>query len=216
MPRLFPCIRPLRTAARQRRLDRPTVTSVAMASCLTLAAAGVAAQPVPLTLADATAQALQRLPELAIQRDAVALAGESEVRAAAAYDPVVRIDTRLRTRTDPINTLFVGAPPGALAPRNTGLSGSASWSRLFSSGATVTASASTAAEQTSSRFALLTPAYFTTLGVEIRQPLLAGRRLDPQRRALKVSALDSSRSRAAADRAAARRAAAGGSRRRAS
>ena len=154
----------------------------------------------PLSLADATARALQRLPEVAIQRDAVSLTRLGEDRASAAYDAVIRLDSRLRTRTDPLNTLFVGAPDGALAPRNNSLAGSASWSRLFMSGATVTASTSASFEQTNSRFALLTPAYLTSAGVEFRQPLLAGRRIDAQRRALKVSALDTTRSKAALDR----------------
>ena len=40
------------------------------------------AQPLPLTLADATARALERLPELAIQRDAITVAAQGEIRAA--------------------------------------------------------------------------------------------------------------------------------------
>jgi outer membrane protein TolC len=152
---------------------------------------------VPLTLADATARALERLPEVAIQRDAIAIAAQGETRAEAAYDSVLRIDSRVRTRTDPNNFILVGAPEGALAPRTNSVQGSVGWSRLFESGATVTATASTSLETTNGLFFLLTPAYFTTVGVEVRQPLLAGRRMDPQRRALKVSALDVSRSRAA-------------------
>jgi outer membrane protein TolC len=166
--------------------------------CLAALVPAVAfAQPVPLTLADATARALERLPEVAIQRDAIAIAAQGETRAEAAYDSVLRIDGRVRTRTDPINTLFVGAPEGALAPRTNIVQGSVAWSRLFESGATLTGSASTSLEATNGRFFLLTPAYFTAVGVEVRQPLLAGRRLDPHRRALKVSALDVSRGRAA-------------------
>lgn len=98
----------------------------------------VGAQPVPLTLADATARALERLPEVAIQREAVAIAALGETRALAAYDPVLHVDSRVRTRTDPVNSLFVGAPDGALAPRSNSLIGSVGWSRLFASGATVT------------------------------------------------------------------------------
>jgi outer membrane protein len=158
------------------------------------------AQPVPLTLADATARALERLPEVAIQRDAIAIAAAGETRAEAAYDSIFRIDSRVRSRTDPVNTLFVGAPEGALAPRTNSVQGSIAWSRLFESGATVTGSASTSVEHTNGLFFLLAPAYFTQVGVEVRQPLLAGRRIDPQRRALKVSALDVSRNRAALER----------------
>ena len=136
--------------------------------------------------AEATARALQQLPEVAIQRDAVAIAAHGETRAEAAYDSVLRIDSRVRSRTDPINTLFVGAPEGALAPRTNSLTGSVAWSRLFESGATITGTASTSLERTNGRFFLLTPAYFSGVGVELRQPLMAGRRVDPQRRGRKV------------------------------
>ena len=170
---------------------------LALWGLITLLPPAASAQPVPLTLADATARAIERLPEVAIQRDAITIAAQGETRAEAAYDSVLRIDSRVRTRTDPTNTLFVGAPEGALAPRTNSLQGSVAWSRLFESGATVTGTASTSLEKTNGLFFLLTPAYFTAVGVELRQPLMAGRRIDPQRRALKVSALDVSRSRAA-------------------
>jgi outer membrane protein TolC len=181
-------------------MSRPGRLLVAALSALATSSSLAWAQPLPLTLADATARALERLPELAIQRDAVTVAAQGEIRAESAYDPFLRIDGRARTRTEPLNTLFVGAPPGALGPRTNSLAGSVAWSRLFESGATVTGSAAASLEHSNSLFALLTPAYLTSVGVELRQPLLAGRRLDPQRRALKVSALDVTRSRAALER----------------
>lgn len=188
-------------APARRPRSRPAVVTAALAAALaSVAGAPVAAQPLPLTLADATARALEHLPEIAIQRDLIVIAAQGETRAQAAYDPVLRLDGRLRTRTDPLNTLFVGAPPGALGPRTNSVLGSASWSRLFEGGAIVTASGATSIESLTSRFALLTPAYLASVGVEIRQPLLSGRRIDPQRRALKVSALDVSRSRAVLER----------------
>lgn len=176
---------------------RRGAVGLSLCGVLALTPAVARAQPVPLTLAEATARALERLPEVAIQRDAIAIAAQGESRAAAAYDSVLRIDSRVRSRTDPNNFIFVGAPEGALAPRTNSVQGSIAWSRLFESGATVTGTASTSLERTNGLLFLLSPAYFTQAGVEVRQPLLAGRRIDPQRRALKVSALDVSRSRAA-------------------
>ena len=179
---------------------RPAV-ALLLATALSLPAWTAAeAQPVPLTLAEATAWALERLPEIAIQRDAVTIAAQGGARADAAYDPVLRVDGRVRTRTEPLNTLFVGAPPGALGPRTNSVLGSVAWSRLFESGALVTAGGSASFENTNNRFSFLAPSYLTSVGVEVRQPLLAGRRIDPQRRALKVSALDVTRSRAALER----------------
>ena len=123
-----------------------TARRLALCGLVALLPAAAFAQPVPLTLADATARALERLPEVAIQRDAITIAAQGETRAEAAYDSVLRIDSRVRTRTDPINTLFVGAPEGALAPRTNSVQGSVAWSRLFESGATVTGTASTSLE----------------------------------------------------------------------
>ena len=177
-----------------------TASRLALCALVALVPAVAVAQTVPLTVADATARALERLPEVAIQRDAIAIAAAGETRAEAAYDSVLRIDSRVRTRTDPNNFIFVGAPEGALAPRTNSVQGSVAWSRLFESGATVTGTASTSLEHTNGLLFLLAPAYFTQVGVEVRQPLLGGRRMDPQRRALKVSALDVSRSRAALER----------------
>lgn len=163
-------------------------------------AATVAAQPQSLTLADATARALENLPDVALQREAITLASLGESRAQAAYDPMLRLDSRARTRTDPLNTLFVGAPEGALAPRVNNLSTSLAWTRLFANGATVTGSTFTALETSNSRFVLFTPAYLTSLGVEWRQPLRAGRSIDAARRALRVSAIDVTRGQAGLQR----------------
>ncbi len=170
------------------------------AACALAMAAAAHAQPVPLTLADATARALERLPAVAIQRDAIEIAAQREVRAAAAYDPVLRFEGRARTHTDPLNTLFVGAPPGALGPRTTGVQTSVAWSRLFQGGGTLAVTGSLARDTTNGRFALLSPAWLTSAGLEFRQPLRAGRRIDAQRHAVKVSALDATRSRAALER----------------
>lgn len=174
---------------------------VRLAVMMSCAASTLAlAQPQPLTVAEATSRALARLPEIALQRDAVALAEQGVRRAEAAFDPLLRIDARTRTRTDPVNTLFIGAPEGALGARANSVLGSVNWSRLFRSGASVSATASSTIEHSNSLFALLAPAYFTTVGVEVRQPLGAGRRVDAQRRALQVTALDVTRSRAALTR----------------
>lgn len=156
-----------------------------------------AAQPaVPVSLADAAVWAVARVPEVVVQRDGVQASEVAEDRAQAAFDPVVRLDGRVRSRTDPLNTLFLGAPDGALAPRVTSVGGSASWSKLFDTGATVTGTTSVTTERTNGLFALLTPAFLTSVGVEVRQPLLQGRRIDAARQRVRVTSIDSTRSRA--------------------
>jgi outer membrane protein TolC len=155
------------------------------------------AQPtVRLTLDEATARAVAHLPDVAIHRGAVRLARAAESQAAAAFDPVVRLESRARARTDPLNTLFSGAPEGALAPRITSLGGTASWSRLFTGGATVTGVTSATTERTNNLFALLTPASLTSAAVELRQPLVQGRQIDAARQRIRVTGLDTDRSRA--------------------
>src|SRR5262249_12540393 len=55
-------------------------------------------------------------------------------------------------------------------------------------------------ESTNNAFTLYQPAYFTSLGVDLRQPLLRNRAIDPTRAALRATALDRDRSGAALDR----------------
>lgn len=163
---------------------------------LLLAPATSAQSRLSLTLDEARARAVAQVPDILVQREAIRLAVEAERRAAAAFDPVVRLESRVRSRTDPLNTLFSGAPDGALGPRTTGLLASATWSKLFMSGATVTGHASTSTDRTNSLFALLTPAHQAAVGIEVRQPLVQGRRLDAPRLRLQLTSLDTTRSRA--------------------
>lgn len=176
-----------------------TVGILGIASLLTVPAAAQSR----LSLQDAIARGLARNHELVIQRDNVAIASQSEERAQGAYDFLLRIDGRTRVRTDPINSILSGAPVGALAPRTTSVFGSASVSRLFGTGGTLSASTSVSRDTSNSRLALLSSSWLTSLTVDFRQPLLQGRDVDATRRAIRLSALDRSRSAAALARSAA-------------
>jgi outer membrane protein TolC len=149
---------------------------------------------VRLSLADATVRALQGNRDIAVQREAVALADEAARRAEGAYDPLFRLDSRVRTRTDPLNFIFAGAPEGALAPRANSFLTSVGFSRLFASGATASASTSLSFDSTNNIFAPLSPSYVASLGVDFRQPLLQGRTVDPTRRAIRIASVDRQRS----------------------
>src|SRR5262245_63784015 len=70
-------------------------------------------------------------------------------------------------------------------------------SQLFKSGATASVCTSASREGTNGAFILFQPAYTTSLGVDLRQPLLRHRAIDPARAALRVTALDRDRSGAA-------------------
>lgn len=157
--------------------------------------------PLVLTIEEARARAVAQVPDVAVERTALAVTLTGVEGAAAAWDPTVRIDTRARSRIDPLNTLFSGAPDGSLGPRTTGVSTNATWSRLFTSGATVSAQATAGVDRTNSLLALLTPAYQGSMGIDVRQPLARGRRVDGARHRLSLSRLEVARSRAAVERA---------------
>jgi outer membrane protein TolC len=154
-----------------------------------------------LTLKDAIASALAKNREIVVEREAGVQSREGVTRAESAFDPVVRGESRVRDQKLPVISILSGAPPGELAPVSRGVSASASFSRLFASGASVTASTSLSRDTSNNFLTLISPAWFTSLGVEVRQPLLQGRRIDPARRALRVSRATVDRSDAALRRA---------------
>ncbi len=140
-----------------------------------------------LTLQDAIASALARNREIVVERESVTQSREGIARAEAAFDPVIRGEARYRDQTLPVISILSGAQPGDLAPTTRGISSAASFSRLFGSGASVTASTSLSRDTSNNFLTLISPAWFTSLGVELRQPLLQGRAIDPARRAVRVS-----------------------------
>jgi HAE1 family hydrophobic/amphiphilic exporter-1 len=186
----------------------PAVAPLAVFALIASCVPGVGATqgpqgPVRLSLPDATARALARNHDIAVQRESVALSEQAARRAEGAYDTLFRVEARGRTRTDPLNTIFSGAPEGAIGPRANSVSSSAGFSRLFSSGATASVSAGLSFDTTNNIFAVLSPSYFTSVAVDFRQPLLQGRRVDPARRAMRIAAVDRSRSTFALQRTAA-------------
>src|SRR5437868_14688336 len=115
-----------------------------------LCPARIAGAQQPLTLADATARALQRNTDIRIERELVSAAEAREAGALGNYDFRLKIDASERHHRDPITTLFSGAPPGEVAPSNNDFSSSVSLSRLFKSGATATGTASVSRDVTNS------------------------------------------------------------------
>jgi len=167
--------------------------------CLLATATAVHAQDA-LTLADATARALAKNHAITIERESLAAADARMSGARGEYDPMLRWDLTARHRRDPNTSLFSGAPSGEVAPTNNSVGAGLSISKLFTSGATATASASASREGTNGSFSLVQPAYLTSLGVDLRQPLLRHRAIDSARAALRVTALDRDRSGAVLDR----------------
>jgi HAE1 family hydrophobic/amphiphilic exporter-1 len=153
-----------------------------------------------LTLVDATARALQRNLDVRISREVVSAAESREVSARGSYDVQLKADGTAHHHDDPNVTLFSGAPPGEIVPHNTDFSSNISLSRLFKTGATATATASVARDKTNSFFTLFAPAYLTSIGAQVRQPLLRNRSVDSARTELVISALDRDKSQATLQR----------------
>ena len=159
-----------------------------------LGMASAAAAQQPITLDDALARALARNHDIRIERDGV---GAAEARAQGAYgdyDLQLRIDLGVRHHRDPVTSLFSGAPAGKVAASENGFLSGVSLTQLFQNGATATMSTSVERLSSNSVFTQFTPAYVTSLGVDLRQPLLRSRAIDPTRAALRITALDRDRS----------------------
>ncbi len=161
-----------------------------------LARRGLAQGPAPvtLTLDDARARALERNPELAVEREAAVISEAGVLRADAPYDLALSADLRYRDRTDPVNFIFSGAPVGQLGPTTESVGTGLGLSQLFSTGGSLRLVSSLSRERTNNTLTPLAPSYVTALGLELRQPLLKDRAIDPARRGLRVARIDRTRS----------------------
>jgi len=166
------------------------------AAALSLACADTARAQRDLTLTDAVTRALAKNRDIAIERENVQQAESGVERAQSFYDPLFRADGRYKDQHLPVTSLLSGAPEGELSPFFREFAGSASYSQLLGSGASVTFSTSVARDSSNNFLTLISPGWFTALGAEVRQPLLQNREIDPARRAIKVAAVSRDRSQA--------------------
>jgi outer membrane protein TolC len=153
-----------------------------------------------LSLEEATRLALARNHDVAFERQSFRIAAESLARSAGSYDPTLRLDGKWRKRTDPQNSIFLGAPAGEDAPTVESLGLQAGLQQLFATGGTVSLSASLSRETTNGLYSPISPSYPLLLGVDLRQPLLQNRSIDPARRAIHVARIDRDRSAASLKR----------------
>src|SRR5262249_1386989 len=150
-----------------------------------LLAAGTAGAQERLSLTDATARALEKNRSIRIEREGVAAAEARITAARGAYDPQFNLQIGATHHTDPAPTMFSGPPRAEVAPPSNDFNWGASISRLLKSGAVATVASSASRESTNSNFSLFRPAYITSLGVDLRQPLLRNRAIDPARTSLR-------------------------------
>src|SRR5262245_19579453 len=150
-----------------------------------------------LSLADATTRALAKNHAVRIERENISAADARALSARGYYDVQMRVDLNGRYHRDPVNSLFTGAPEGQAGASQSSWGSSVTLSQLFKTGAVASASTSVAREGTDGIFSPFAPAYTTSLGVDLQQPLLRNRATDSARTALRVTALDHDRSSAA-------------------
>jgi outer membrane protein TolC len=176
-------------------MKRAVLRGVArLAALAALHAATAAAADRPISLAESVDRALDRNHEIAVQREAVGVAAANLRRADGSYDPEFRLDFQWRDQTEAINFIFSGAPPGSPGPHSEGVLGQAAISELLPTGGTITLGTTIARDVTDNIFTLLTPSYSTFVGIDLVQPLLQNREIDPQRRVIQVAQLERDRS----------------------
>ncbi|HEY1250789.1 MAG TPA: TolC family protein [Thermoanaerobaculia bacterium] len=140
-----------------------------------------------LSLADASQRALSHNTDLFVERENLAQAGFTVWGAEGAYDLFAATDVSYRDHTDPVNSLFSGAPDGILAPDAKGVSVSGTFTQLIPTGGTAQFFGNWQRDTTNNVFVPLSPAYSTGFGVSLRQPLLRGLWIDPAREAIRVA-----------------------------
>ena len=177
-------------------------TVLALGALIGNAAAG-APPEVAISLGEARALALEKNVDLRVERENATISASGESRAQGAWDPTLRADARWRERTDPVNSILSGAPAGDLAPTGSSTGGTLGLVQLLPTGGTLALSTSLFYEKTNNVFAFLSPSWSTSFGVELRQPLLRNRAIDPARQTLRIARIDRTRSAAALRRVAA-------------
>lgn len=176
-------------------LTRTTTASLCLTLCL--GATQMAGADERLTLAEATSRALAKNHSIRVEREHVTAADARARGSLGAYDVQLSVDVNGRHHRDPVNSLFSGAPDGRPAPSQNAFISTLTLSQRFRTGAVASASTSVAREGTDGVFSPFAPAYTSSLGVDVQQPLLRDRAIDPARTALLVTALDRDRSSAA-------------------
>ncbi len=154
----------------------------------------------PLTLEEAIARALETNENIVIERQSLAAARAGVTGALGAYDPLLAFQSGWRRATDPVNSAFSGAPAGEEAPTAEYAEAGAVLSQLLKTGGVVSLRALASRGETDGAFDLLSPAYGTQVGLELRQPLLRNRTVDVARFTVQAAAADRERAGAALER----------------
>src|SRR5437667_927298 len=144
----------------------------------------------PLTLDDAIQLDLGKNEDLVIKRESLAAARAAVTRANGAYDPLLQIDGAWSKTSEPFNSAVRGTAPDQLGPEQKTGEGGAALQQLLPTGGSLSLRARGSRETTEDPLALLSPAYRTRVGAELRQPLLRDRGTDAARLSVRVANAD--------------------------
>jgi HAE1 family hydrophobic/amphiphilic exporter-1 len=146
-----------------------------------------------LTLEDAIGRALRNNELILIQREALASAESAITGAEGAYDPVLGFEIAWRRTTEPVNSAFASASDGQAALTSAATETAVGIRKLLGTGGQISLRSTASRGTTDAAFDLVSPAYGSTVGFELRQPLLRDRRVDAARLGLRVTAADRER-----------------------
>jgi len=153
-----------------------------------------------MTLDEAIVLALENYEGITIERETLAAAEAGVTGAKGAYDPLLDLRGGWVSSRPPVNSTFLGAPEGENSPELDAVDAGAAVSKLLPTGGEVSVRATASRETTDGTFALLSPAYVTRVGVELRQPLLRDRAVDAARTGVSVASSDRDRASASVRR----------------
>ncbi|HEU4929441.1 MAG TPA: TolC family protein [Candidatus Krumholzibacteria bacterium] len=170
-------------------------TTMIIAALLALAGAARAQNAQrPLTLDEAVGLALEKNETIFISRESAAASKALASGARGVYNPLLELQGFWRETKQPVNSAFSGAPAGEGAPTVESLEGSAVVSQYLPTGGRLFARALSGRGETNGTYDLLSPAYQTRVGVELRQPLLRDLSMDAERVSIRVADAEKKRS----------------------
>ena len=164
-----------------------SIRPLAIALLVTCITSTPAAAERTLSLDKAIRLALSRSEDLKIAREGANAATAVLRGARGAYDPVLELSGGWSRSTEPVNSAFAGAPAGRIAPRLEGSEAGATVRQLLPTGGALSVGVSGSRQTSDGVAALLSPAYGTRVGVELRQPLLRDLAMDDARLAVRVA-----------------------------
>jgi len=162
-------------------------TALAVLLVLALSARPARGAEHRLTLDEAVRLALQRNEGLLIERESLGAAKAAVSGAKGAYDPVLGLDGAWGKSFEPVNSSLSGTSPRQIGPELESAEGGIALRQLLPTGGALSLLARGARETTEDPIALLSPAYRTRVGAELRQPLLRNRATDSARLSVRVA-----------------------------